>query len=235
MSGCPFHTSAAAEATTAAPPLLSAESVAIVKATAAVVAEHARKITDTFYQTMFTNNPEALAFFNKTNQKIGKQPKALANAVVAFALNIESLGNLAGAVDIMAHKHCGLNVLPVHYSIVESNMMLAIAAVLGDAVTPEIAAAWNEALKALSKILYTREEELYATHHGPQSVLTFRSVSLRSHAAAQVQGGRGTPRRLARLEGLCRCGEDAGGRGHHPLQTHATARHRRCRRRPRAY
>lgn len=142
-------------------PLISPESIAVVKATAPVVAQHALEITKTFYPIMFKNNPEALQFFNKTNQQRGRQPQALANAVIAFASNIESLGNLANAVDVIAHKHCGLNVLPEHYQIVEKNIMIAIKEVLGEAITPEVGAAWKEAITALSKILYTREEELY--------------------------------------------------------------------------
>jgi len=90
-----------------------------------------------------------------------RQPKALANAVVAYASNIDNLGVLGGAVELIAHKHCALAVKPEHYSIVEKNLMIAIGEVLGSAVTPEIGGAWEEAVKALSNILITREEELY--------------------------------------------------------------------------
>lgn len=138
------------------------ETIQIIKATAPIVAARARDITRTFYPLMFRNNPEVLQFFNRTNQVGGAQPTALANAVIAYASNIDQLGNLQQAVDVIAHKHCGLGVLPEHYCIVEKNLMLAIGTVLGDTVTPAIANAWNEAVHSLSCILIEREEQLYS-------------------------------------------------------------------------
>lgn len=61
----------------------------------------------------------------------------------------------------MSNKHCGLQVLPEHYTIVENNMMLSIAEILGDNVTEEIASGWQEALQFLSGILINNEESLY--------------------------------------------------------------------------
>ena len=93
--------------------VLSAESIKIVKATAPVVAPRAEELTKHFYGKMFKNNPEVLAFFNQANQKKERgQPQALAHAVVAYASNIENLGVLGSAVEAMAVKHCGLQVLP---------------------------------------------------------------------------------------------------------------------------
>ncbi|MDP2436918.1 MAG: FAD-binding oxidoreductase [archaeon] len=141
---------------------LSESTIAIIKATAPAVAPRALDITKTFYPIMFRNNPEVLQFFNKTNQAGGSQPEALANAVVAYASNIDKLENLATAVEIIVHKHCGLEVLPEHYAIVEKNLLLAIGEVLGPILTPEIVTAWTEAVHALSVILIAREEQLYA-------------------------------------------------------------------------
>lgn len=141
---------------------LSNETIEIIKATAAVVAPHALEITKTFYPLMFKNNPEVLQFFNKSNQAGGSQPEALANAVVAYASNIDRLGNLSQAVELIAHKHCGLEVLPEHYAIVEKNLLLAIGQVLGAVLTPEITQAWADAVHALSTVLINREEQLYA-------------------------------------------------------------------------
>jgi nitric oxide dioxygenase len=62
----------------------------------------------------------------------------------------------------MAVKHCGLQVLPQHYSIVEDNLMLTIGEVLGDAVTEEVASGWKEAVQFLSGTLINVEENLYS-------------------------------------------------------------------------
>jgi len=143
ISGCPF--------------------AAIVKATAPAVAPKTREIVDDFYPRMFKQNPETQAFFNKANQfkEPPGQRMALANAIVAYASNIEDLGPLTGAVELIAHKHCGLGVQTEHYSIVHKNLMESIGHVLGDVVTPEIGQGWSDAVLSLAKILYEKENELY--------------------------------------------------------------------------
>ena len=74
-------------------------------------------------------------------QKDGRQPQALANAIIAFGSNIENIGTLTPAIQLMATKHCGLQVLPQHYGIVHSNLMTAVGTILADQLTPDITAA----------------------------------------------------------------------------------------------
>ena len=62
---------------------LSPQSDAVVKATAAVVAEHAEDITTVFYPDMFAAHPELMRVFNKANQAIGEQPRQPAEVLVA--------------------------------------------------------------------------------------------------------------------------------------------------------
>ena len=56
--------------------LLSAESTAVVKATAGVVADNSVEITTRFCPHMFAAHPELMRVFNKANQAIGEQPRA---------------------------------------------------------------------------------------------------------------------------------------------------------------
>ena len=140
---------------------LSQATIDVVKATAPVVGENAEKITTTFYKIMFDRYPMVKEFFNQSHQREGLQQKALANAVVAYALNIENLGALGGAVDEITERHASLNVQPEHYPIVGECLLAAIGEVLGDAVTPEIAAAWGEAYNFLAEILTGVEKSKY--------------------------------------------------------------------------
>lgn len=140
---------------------LSAKAINVVKATAPVVAEHALQITSTFYNKMFDNNPEVNTFFNKAHQVAGRQPRALADSVIQYALHIDDLGALGPLVERIAHRHCALSVKPEHYGIVHSNLMAAIGEVLGDAVTPEIGEGWSEAVLALAGVCIDAEEKLY--------------------------------------------------------------------------
>lgn len=136
----------------------------IIKATAPVVAPEVKNIVHDFYPRMFEQNPETKAFFNPANQfaEPPVQRMALANAIVAYASNIDELEKLSGPIALISHKHAGLTVLPEHYSIVHKNLMESIAHVLGsDVVTPEIGGAWSEGVLALAKTLWEEEEKLY--------------------------------------------------------------------------
>ncbi|WP_369699478.1 globin domain-containing protein [Deinococcus sp. YIM 77859] len=79
-----------------------------------------------------------LNIFNPANQKTGRQARRLAASVLAYAANIDRPELLGGMVERIAHKHVSLEVLPEHYPIVGEHLLKAIAAVLGEAATPEI-------------------------------------------------------------------------------------------------
>lgn len=146
--------------------MLDRATVEVIKATVPAVKAHADEITACFYPLMFAQHPEVIPYFNQTNQGKGTQPKALANAVVAYGANIDELGNLTDAVAQIVQKHCSLGVQPAHYDIVGKCLLQAIAKVLGDAATDEIIDAWGKAYGQLAAILIDAEESVYdATEH----------------------------------------------------------------------
>ncbi|HLR63929.1 MAG TPA: NO-inducible flavohemoprotein [Pseudogracilibacillus sp.] len=140
---------------------LREETMDIIKATAPVLAEHGTTITTVFYKKMFTENPELLNIFNKTNQSKGKQQEALANMVYQAAVHIDRLENIIDDVSLVAEKHRALNILPEHYPIVGKHLLFAIKEVLGDAATDEIMAAWEETYGVLANVFIEAEEKLY--------------------------------------------------------------------------
>lgn len=144
---------------------LSAATIEIVQDTAPIVGPLASRITADFYPRMFSAAPAALSFFNKTNQSKGNQSQALADAVVAYAVNIDKLENLGGAVAKITHRHCGLGVTPELYQIVHDNLMGSIVEVLqnqeGINITEEIVSGWSNAVMALAEICSGEEEKLY--------------------------------------------------------------------------
>src|SRR5689334_2118726 len=124
--------------------MLSAESAAIVGETLPVVKARLETITARFYESMFADRPELLdGLFNRGNQRNGEQRQALAGAFAAFA------GALVAHPDErpdallarIAHKHAAVGVTEDQYVIVHKYLFGAIAEVLGDAVTPAVAAA----------------------------------------------------------------------------------------------
>jgi nitric oxide dioxygenase len=141
--------------------MLSQQTITIVKATAPVLAEHGETLTRHFYQRMFKHNPEVAPFFNPAHQKAGKQQRALAGAITAYAANIDNLEVLGSAVELIAQKHASLMIKPEHYPIVGENLLASIREVLGAAATDDVINAWAEAYGFLANILIGREHEIY--------------------------------------------------------------------------
>ncbi len=143
--------------------VLSARSEAVVRATASVVADHAEQITAVFYPRMFAEHPTLLRVFNQGNQATGEQSRALAASVVAYAVQLidPDAPSFHHVMQRIAHKHVSLGIRPEQYTIVGHHLLGAVGEVLGDAVTPEIADAWNEVYWLFAAQLIAEEARLY--------------------------------------------------------------------------
>ena len=140
---------------------LSERTIALVKATVPALEAKGLEIVHEMYSRMF-QNPEIRDLFNQSHHgDAGSQPRALTGAILAYANNIDNLGALAAAVERIAQKHVGLQILPEHYPHVANALLGAIAHVLGEAATEEILNAWGEAYWFLANILITREAAIY--------------------------------------------------------------------------
>jgi len=143
--------------------LLSPEALTLVRATAPVVAAHADQITANFYPRMFAAHPELLRVFNQGNQATGEQSKALAGSVVAYAVQLidPEAPSFDHVMHRIAYKHVSLGIRPEQYTIVGEHLLASVGEVLGDAVTPEIAAAWSEVYWLFALQLVAEEARLY--------------------------------------------------------------------------
>src|SRR5918993_384812 len=151
--------------TQARPLMLSEQNRPIVEATLPVVGQHIGAIAGRFYEHMFAAHPELMdGIFNRGNQTSGEQQQALAGSVAAFATALVATPthlpeNLLSRI---AHKHASLGISPAQYQVVHDNLMWAIVDVLGDAVTPEVAAAWDEVYWLMANALINQERGLYS-------------------------------------------------------------------------
>ncbi|MGI5330133.1 globin domain-containing protein [Actinomadura nitritigenes] len=144
--------------------MLSPRNAEIVQATLPAVAAHGAEITGRFYPSMFAAHPELRNLFNQGNQANGEQRQALAGSVVAFARQLCGLDTAVAPQRLLsriAHKHASLGVRPEQYTIVGRHLMDAVADVLGDAVTPEVHAAWSEVYWLFATLLVAEEARLY--------------------------------------------------------------------------
>ncbi|CAJ1350796.1 unnamed protein product [Effrenium voratum] len=139
---------------------LSGQTLEVVKATLPAVAAAGPKFTGHFYQRMFAAHPELLNVFNVTNQRQGRQQKALFSAVAACATNVLEEGKLPlELLEGVNHKHCALNVIPAQYDVVGEHLIGTIV----DLMNPgqEVLDAWTELYTVLAGECVKREEELY--------------------------------------------------------------------------
>jgi nitric oxide dioxygenase len=140
---------------------ISKSLISIVKATAPVLQQHGVAITTVFYNNMLRENPELHNIFSTTSQATGRQPRALAGAVLGYATYIDDLPKLTHAVERIAHKHVSLQVTPAQYDIVGKYLIQAIGQVLGEAATPAIVDAWTAAYGVLASVFINREGQMY--------------------------------------------------------------------------
>jgi nitric oxide dioxygenase len=148
---------------------LSPITIQYVKATVPALETHGSDISRRMYERLFMDDSIKALFNQSHHGETGSQPQALAEAILAYARNIDNLGVLGGAVERIAQKHVALNILPEHYPFVARALLSAIQDVLGDAATPDICSAWVEAYWFLAELLIGREAAIYreiASHPG---------------------------------------------------------------------
>lgn len=145
---------------------LTPEQAKIIKATVPILAEHGNTITTRFYGNMLRENPDLNNVFSNTHQATGHQPRALAMSLYAYASNIDDLGVLSPAVELICQKHASLYIQPEHYNIVGTYLLAAMKEILGDALTPDIHDAWAAAYWQLANIMIDKEAQLYKQADG---------------------------------------------------------------------
>jgi nitric oxide dioxygenase len=144
--------------------MLSEESAAVVRATLPAVAGALDEITTRFYGAMFRDRPELLdGMFNRGNQASGAQRRALAGSIAGFASALLADPEVRpdALLARIAHKHTAVGVTEDQYTIVHKYLFGAIVEVLGDAVTPEVAAAWDEVYWLMVGALIAQEARIY--------------------------------------------------------------------------
>ncbi|WYV94644.1 FAD-binding oxidoreductase [Staphylococcus aureus] len=120
------------------------------------------EITSIFYPKMFKAHPELLNMFNQTNQKRGMQSSALAQAVMAAAVNIDNLSIIKPVIMPVAYKHCAL-----HYKFMLNIIQLwgklikAIQDVTGLEENDPVIQAWAKAYGVIADVFIQIEKEIY--------------------------------------------------------------------------
>lgn len=140
---------------------MNPQQVELIKSTVPVLRENGVALTSYFYERMLRNNPELHNVFNLDHQNTGRQSRALAAAVLAYAENIENPSVLAKAIEHITTKHVSLNIRPEQYAIVGENLLNSISEVLNIPMQSELITAWELAYNQLAEILIGVENRKY--------------------------------------------------------------------------
>ncbi|KKW92565.1 MULTISPECIES: globin domain-containing protein [Sphingobium] len=140
---------------------LTADTIAIVKATAPALRKHGVEITTAMYARLF-QDASIKDMFDQAAQESGEQPKRLAAAILGYAENIDKLQALDGAVARMVQRHVETGVKAEHYPKVAEALLPAIRDVLGaEVATDAVLNAWGQAYWFLANILIGKEAQAY--------------------------------------------------------------------------
>lgn len=142
--------------------MLSEKTINTVKSTVPALQEHGLVITQKFYESLFETTPDLKHIFNMSNQRDASQSRALADAVLAYASNIDNIETLVPAVKRIANKHTSVGVEAHHYPLVGNSLLSAIQQVLSLPDNHPALEAWAEAYTFLADIFIGTESELYA-------------------------------------------------------------------------
>jgi nitric oxide dioxygenase len=145
--------------------VLSERSRPVIQATLPLVADNIEEIATRFYAHLFGEHPQLFdGVFNRGNQAERTQQMALAGSVAVFASSLVKVPEQLPEhlLSRIAHKHASLGITPAQYDVVHDNLFWAIVDVLGDAVTPEVAGAWDEVYWLMAYALINQERGLYS-------------------------------------------------------------------------
>jgi nitric oxide dioxygenase len=142
--------------------MLSTKHRAIVTATVPILEQGGETLTRHFYELLLTDFPQVKPYFNQAHQQSGAQQRALANAVLMYAKNIDRLEALGPLASTIVNKHVALQILPEHYPMVGASLLKAIREVLGaEVATDAVIEAWGAAYGQLAELLIGAEAQMY--------------------------------------------------------------------------
>ena len=126
---------------------MTPEQIKLVQQSFAQVAPISEQAAVLFYARLFDVAPSVKAMFPAD---LSEQRRKL---MATLAVVVNGLGNLESilpAASALAKRHVGYGARPEHYPVVGSTLLWTLEKGLGDAWTPETAAAWTAAYGTLS-------------------------------------------------------------------------------------
>ena len=130
----------------------------LIQKTWALVVPIADQAATIFYQRLFEIDPSTRALFKTSD--MGLQRKRLLQVLNVAVSSLDNLGALSKTVEDLGRRHAGYGVKDAHYDSVGVALLWTLEQGLGDAWTPNAAAAWKEIYGLLSSIMRQAQQEV---------------------------------------------------------------------------
>ncbi|MEM9538153.1 MAG: globin family protein [Cyanobacteria bacterium P01_E01_bin.42] len=111
----------------------------------------ANEFVNSFYENLFSANPEAKPLFGHTD--MAAQKKKLLGSLVLVVENLRKPDVLSDALKGLGARHVKYGALPEHYPLVGSALLTTFEQYLGEAWTEEVRQAWVEAYGAITELM----------------------------------------------------------------------------------
>lgn len=111
----------------------------------------ANEFVSSFYENLFSANPEAKPLFAHTD--MAKQKKMLLSSLVLVVENLRKPEVLSSTLQGLGARHVKYGALPEHYPLVGNALLKTFADYLGEQWTPTVEQAWTEAYGAITALM----------------------------------------------------------------------------------
>jgi len=129
---------------------MNPEQIMLVQASVEVVLPTADTAAALFYRNLFELDPSLRPLFRSDMQEQGRKLMTMLRFVVK---GLNRLDTLVPQVQALGRRHAGYRVLDAHHDTVGAALLATLRQGLGDAFTPEVAAAWAAAYTLLAETM----------------------------------------------------------------------------------
>jgi nitric oxide dioxygenase len=126
---------------------MTPDQIKLVQDSFAKVAPIADTAAVLFYGRLFEIAPSVRALFP---DDLAEQRKKLMATLAVVVSGLSDLPSILPAASALARRHVGYGAKPEHYPVVGAALLWTLEKGLGEAWTPELAAAWTAAYATLS-------------------------------------------------------------------------------------
>ena len=133
-------------------PISEAE-IRLVRESLPMVRERLAPASETFYENLFTVEPELRALFRSDLQSQGMR---FMSTLATIADLLDAPAELASEIAHLATAHAGVGVRAAHFAPMGIGLMVTLAETLGEDYTPELQAAWHAAYDHFAALMIAR-------------------------------------------------------------------------------